>query len=1130
MVAPMVAASAPHPVSANYSRISHSQIQRLARTSYPVNHMQRGLLYKQSGNQDEALIEFLKSVQENPLQVKAYYEQALIFKQRGYTKLAQSALQQAVAIKPDYKDARVLLASIYLESGALSEAAQELFKSLGLASSPSLPRTNAGTQAFSRNQAGAIHGNSAQSGVNPGLAGSAAVMSKDSGARGSLPVMQTPHGHLFSPLSALSGQPRRPAGDGSSLSSSGIDAFAQRNGLEQISSANSKNGARAATDDESISDSTTDPSNAFAAGAQSGAKQAKDSSFGGLSDLLRGIPGIDPQAGSGTAEEQHDETNGFGDGRPVDGAQRNEPSSPTRSTTLTSGSTDESVRRQVDALVNQAQQSNEHRGGFRLPNIFSLFRQAPAPTQAPVSAAAASMSPGGTMIGVGQPSASSGSLSAEMQNAQVAKMMQAAKHERNKHHVAGWVGSIKEDKRAPGMGSGGSKFDMGLINSGRHIRNGGKSFNPVDMFVRQSMPGVTPGTGPSRSTVSMTETLPEGIGTPESIKNMKQQDDLVTRSGINSANEKLPPTGVRVETITAPVGTSSGFDRLSSAPFGASAEPKADGGSWFTPPDFSKMWHRAFSWVTFPSFKPFAFSSGPAPTGPTLVESGFKLTPASPLSEGSSPVATVDSMSHQSQAPDSASDLQAGNLAASGALSHGASNESLSQPAAGKNGGGFDAVLSMLPKEITAGLQNVWASKPAEVATAQPSSKPQSVDGNRPDAAHVPSSVPGISQGVLDNLVSARVGADALAENDSSLAPPAVSPTPPVPVSVSTPSPMVASSQGTTTWEYAKPYAPQLQLTNSTTGAVPSPLAVPSRPAQEQPDVATPAANRGGAPLPVPALPASQPPPSTFAPMARPSATRAAASPQGSSPLAAVRSSSNPFPQPMPISSVTNSGTPQLAATASARAGNAGGAQPSFVGTNTTVDVQPMLAISANSRPVAQRLAAKGFKFVAPSLSANQHSFVSNLQAAKNLKARTPVTAPLLPPEPPEDHWAKRMKYLLANGTSTLNAGEAFMFSEETGEGVLFLGQGNTVRRKIAAARDAQEVAQQRRPDTLVPKGEMQYNLSLLGKIIKPQKSKAPAEQLPDAVAGAFTVDDLLGKSQGFLGWLKGVFNAQQKK
>src|SRR5947209_1150918 len=108
MVAPMVAASAPHPVSASYRRISHSQIQRLARTSYPVNHMQRGLLYKQSGNQDEALIEFLKSVQENPLQVKAYYEQALIFKQRGYAKLAQSALQQAIAIKPDYKDARVL--------------------------------------------------------------------------------------------------------------------------------------------------------------------------------------------------------------------------------------------------------------------------------------------------------------------------------------------------------------------------------------------------------------------------------------------------------------------------------------------------------------------------------------------------------------------------------------------------------------------------------------------------------------------------------------------------------------------------------------------------------------------------------------------------------------------------------------------------------------------------------------------------------------------------------------------------------------------------------------------------------------------------------------------------------------
>ena len=126
------------------------------------------------------------------------------------------------------------------------------------------------------------------------------------------------------------------------------------------------------------------------------------------------------------------------------------------------------------------------------------------------------------------------------------------------------------------------------------------------------------------------------------------------------------------------------------------------------------------------------------------------------------------------------------------------------------------------------------------------------------------------------------------------------------------------------------------------------------------------------------------------------------------------------------------------------------------------------------------------------------------------------------------------MKYLLDHGTSSLKDGEAFMFSEETGEGVLFLGDGQVLRRIIATPRDVQEVVQERRPDIIHP-SEVLYNLSLLGKLmpkseVKEQAAQPPAadqfetQRLAPPVNGDFKVDDLLGNSQGFWGWLKNIF------
>ncbi len=123
---------ATHPVSPvvkPYQEAIHSAV----RSSYPSTHFQKGLYFKQKHDLNKALIEFLKSTQENPRLVRGFYEQALIFRERGYLKLAESSLEQALAANPNYSEARVLLATIRIQQGNVGGAVQELSRSLGLA-------------------------------------------------------------------------------------------------------------------------------------------------------------------------------------------------------------------------------------------------------------------------------------------------------------------------------------------------------------------------------------------------------------------------------------------------------------------------------------------------------------------------------------------------------------------------------------------------------------------------------------------------------------------------------------------------------------------------------------------------------------------------------------------------------------------------------------------------------------------------------------------------------------------------------------------------------------------------------------------------------------------------------------
>ncbi len=117
-----------------------------------------------------------------------------------------------------------------------------------------------------------------------------------------------------------------------------------------------------------------------------------------------------------------------------------------------------------------------------------------------------------------------------------------------------------------------------------------------------------------------------------------------------------------------------------------------------------------------------------------------------------------------------------------------------------------------------------------------------------------------------------------------------------------------------------------------------------------------------------------------------------------------------------------------------------------------------------------------------------------------------------------EESWTKRLKYLATHGTNSLKTGEAFMFSEETGEATLFLATGETIRRNIATPQDPETVARLRRPDILVPH-DLQYSLSLLGKLL-PKQAEEPRSTESDQT-NAFAFADVLQGSNKFWDWIR---------
>lgn len=121
---------------------SKERLQNLAKGRFPRSHYELGMYLKEHDAVDAALVEFLKATQDNPKDYKAFYEQALIFQGRGFLKLAESSLQQAIEADNDVKhnwQARILLAAIRVQQGNLEQALGELTQILGITPPKALP-------------------------------------------------------------------------------------------------------------------------------------------------------------------------------------------------------------------------------------------------------------------------------------------------------------------------------------------------------------------------------------------------------------------------------------------------------------------------------------------------------------------------------------------------------------------------------------------------------------------------------------------------------------------------------------------------------------------------------------------------------------------------------------------------------------------------------------------------------------------------------------------------------------------------------------------------------------------------------------------------------------------------------
>ena len=1057
-------------------------IQKMVRSSYPSGHFQRGMAMRQRGDYNGALIEFLKAAQENPLQVRAFYEQAVIFKQKGYLKLAQSALQQALVVKPDYRDARVLLASTYLDSGDLSHAASELVASLGL--------NNGRTRA-----------------VPPADAASSMPPSDLlSRPPRSASVIQTPHGMLSLIAPQKAAEKTSP------------DAFVQP--LAEPSANNSNNVI------PDLKPKGKPDRNAF---------EGEQQSDFSITDLLKGIgiPGLE------SSNSQPEVPAPAATSAPLTSAAA--PAEPLNTVKAAAGSTQDPIKetllaanssnpaQQIQDMLQEAGRTASR--GMHMPNLFRLFgatgeKDSPKKTEEPQSTPA---------------SVASDTAIPQVEETKSKKHRKRAR----KRRVAAWVDHMLDGSHNTELPDSRPQQRTVQITHDDGTVEHKSELNPIELMVRQAN---------EAQKNSLAQSANQSIN--------QSTNRSITEAGAQSLNERaVQPVNQSASKSAADGADSSDPLAVRTVEFSHKVElttaASSANKSWVpAPTDISNLIKKAVSWVPLPIFKPAPNPNDqfaaplPVSSGASKAELPSPVLAAIRQANGISRGQTLPEL--QSTKRPQPNNAQPSPIAMTAPVPATFNNPAKSAARFGSDA--LDSVMNMLPKDVVATIEQVLNPSPVDIARPHAATPPlQQVTINKSNVQSI-APLTASNQKRYEQLVTARIGSPA---QEAGVAMP-------VPIKQTTsrnsnaPAPLPLAVQSTSQGQYATP------TPYSASAPTPlSPLPVPNniqgssmRPPQGGLlAYKAPGASSSPFSVPAPALPNarySPPLPGSSGPV---SFVSGAAPMAQQPPIAGEPAHRHGAPAPMQLQPTANGQAPNVVALRVPARGAGVAAPAPLAAENTNVYAPLVAAVAGNAhepqktvavaamppsnipgvplptvnkvaQPVTQRLANQGFKFVAPALTAKQLAMMNTLKSVKiPVKAGQALQAKMAPVKPPmpEDEWTKRMKYLLENGTQSLGRGEAFMFSEETGEGVLFLGNGNTIRRKIAEPQDHEQVAMLRRPDILKPQGELQYNLSLLGKIIKPT-SKPDLPTNTQTAPSGLSVNEVLGKPDGFFGWLKNVF------
>lgn len=1122
-LSPLAVPVSPRPVSSKFAPPAKKSLQDLSYTSYPRTHYQRALYLRQKGELDAALIELLKATQINPRLVRAFYEQALIFRERHYLKLAESALQQALAVKPDYQPARILLATVRLEQGNLIGAVNELSRSLGLAQTKT---------------------------TQPPIVPEQPQSKPDSVISPSAPprppsLMQTPHYLLPEPTAP---PPAPPSFDPA-------PAQFEKAPAEPVGARSLPDKKSTSTPEPFILEGT--PAGPAIAPANSGASTASSAGQHDSNSWQRALPGgsgnrpATPPPGrlpftgnlpgfdfrfrnpfnffrrdpSQTARPQRQPDLKPAPLVPVPGASqatREFPPSKPSVSPHPAPPVQQPEAPQTAREFPPAEPAQLPQGSLPDPSAQSLkppqavnspLPQSPPQSAQPLQARQPATTPQLPPATISKPAAPK----PETQNA-------SGWLERVLAGVKEFSGAVLAPPSATKASSGDYRrrrqqaplparvpavpaddsFPMvvvpGKTRAGSN-RQRDESFEPIAMVIRQPPAYAESSPKAARFSQQATEMPPQPVPVARALSrpalpsprgpSEKPPQSTLPAAPLSPAQSTPRPAMEKAPLPDRPVVANLPFTLLTPSPATRQQAPA---------PALPAAPNRVAQSLAQPSTMPRS-TGNPTPVArppaPKVSEQGLLpawLSPA-PLSFGGSaqaptprqidrePAQQQPILPNRIQAPrDPFRPVRAVGRATNVnplALLFGSEPGPRPKPPQHVEARKAPQPASAtLPAQVVAPPLVHQQATPGAPPPPQPGEPPKLVQHRAqpsalPKTTAVPTPLPGVPQRVVKQPVQ-----------PSTISRLAVTAPPP-------PSQTVRAEK--------QPSLPQTVISPAPlTFAGIHPAPSPTPPEQRQSIDQSVKPSRMDAPrtafVPVAAVgrpaapetqPASVPPADPFMPEPTPpppELTSLRIAPP------AVQRASAPSQQPAPPKPPSPTRT-ALAAPAGASA---------FAYTQLPGSQSRLLAMADSTRLPA--------------------AYLSSPDSAK--------PAPPSPPTPvrtiPLDPVAKRMKYLSEHGTASLKEGEAFMFSEETGEAVIFQSNGPTLRRKIAEPKDGQEVVKHRRPDLAFPQ-ELRYNLSLLAKLLPHQeepKPKTPAQ----APVPTFTINELMTRPEGMFGWLRQLF------